>query len=1639
MADALKELQGAARSTRGGGGGATASQTPMGAALAGMPSPAQAGQIRTTFNSIRETLRFATDAMRKFVAEMRNLTPEERAIFREMQAITRAQLSAQKAEARERMLITKATLAAEKTRAIERQAITKAVLLQEARNARERMLITKVWLAANAKAIQEQHRNNRIEERINTAHVRALKAQYAEEQKLIEQRVRNWETGLNRVATAIRQVGADFSRFGLSMAFVAGGGSRFLRPLFVGFANFMRLAQGFVGSFGSILTRGLGSAIGKIFGARGGIIGGAIGGIVGQLAGAFIGVLGTVTVLWGGAVRLWIGIVSTAVRAIGNVLKTIVSVAWSVVRGIGSAFASVASFISSSFGKAFDIVSRWLRRIMLTVTGLVAFSIREFAKLDQAIGKSASQTAGVRGATRGQLTGQALGLARQFRQDPTKVAETMFEPVSAGMTDLRSIAAVTGEALRLTIAGGMEDSTIAAKALVATMRALGTETDDVRRIAGILFAAQAVGIGNIEDFAKQFRRLVPAARSAHISLEQVATATALVSQMTGGVEVGFRGLEFLMRDITNVVRKAKQELSGFTGGLRLTKEGGVDLFGTMLAIRQEMDKLPVAQQVAVRRAIFQQQRMAAAAAAFMQMPMGQLGAIAGRVAGAKGGYEAAFQEQERAFYRTFQGLTSSFKVLLNTVGSSVSGAAGRGFKVLSDLLLRISDAIAVLRDQGYFDRLADSILNLVTAIGQLIVGDINFKKWSDALFSFIENIPAKLDAITDKVREWASKGGIVEAFKEIAQRALGAVSSTALGTIGAAAGRVGARLAGAGGEGYRAAMDYDPNRSVMSGVYGLLEGLVDAIDRISRWDFMGGIVGIIESIQKGWITYFPMFQTFAKSLVSAFQWFTDKILWLGGQLAYWISGTFNAISSLIPGGPTTVKSFSELAARKQAQEIPGRGAPWGRLRQAGGRLQTAKDAFSLLGGAIGKGSDLAEESRKYLGEPGGKGGLFGTINDSLDTAFQAVDKSVQGWLPQIVETANQMAGSGDMAVTKYNLWLRFQQRLIDEADVHAKQVAKLAEQKRREREATDFETRVLERAAAMTKNLPPGGEYDPANLRSERARRIRNLGVDVRTGRMSADAYRVNRLGVDKEFTIIRGEQEARRGVIDELKRERRERRMTTAEFDRQMRGRLANLAGTKTERGFDQAVRAMIGFSQADLRAQRLAGLLTGKQYRTGLRGARQQILMQEGQTAIQQAGANLGQYDLSAIEATQGGEGVLRQITRYRQVLEQAKKAPPGSLEWSRAQAELRSRNARFEGLRGLGVEAGLLKKQEDLQTREEKILARKEEINKAEATNIVSWGGVGKELAKKLGVGFDLPRLQHGGLVGGPPGKDVIPAYLTADEFVVNKDATRRNLPLLNWLNYAKGGLVEKTYELLYPEALPPGVVKFSDIDRIQRIEFEKNKVTKEKEFELFAGPGIDNARARQAVAAINENAYAAHKAYELAAEKARELRERKPIPSQLDALRLRQQQEIKAEQEKYKQWRSGAGGGKALAEFMGWPEDRPGRPPVGSDYRWGGAGRVAAFGVPDPHRQIPDTWKPAVWPRGGKFANIDRMQEVEFQESKASREKEDGKKIDLMTKEDKVLDHWEKVAGMFEKSLRSRTSDPLISGLNGVLGQ
>jgi len=1328
-ADALREIQ-KATSGGGGGGGGGSRLTGLGAATAGLPGPQEVQKAKLVYNSLRDVLQTATGDMRRRVAEYNDLTKKEKALLNAVVKAGRDHIA-------ENKRLTSQVIAQNKERS-----------KNQAQEIKEAGKYVHALKGEHRQRLKDQ--NQEIKEAGKYVH--ALKKEYKEEMAAravrlsgLQQSTRHYVGELSRLTG---RLGEATSRFGLSMGFVVGGGSRFLRPLFVGFANFMRLAQTAVGGIGGLFGRGLGGAVGGIFGPLGATIGNAIGNLVGQVAGAVTAALGAVTILWAGAVRLWFIIVSNVVKSIAKVLQTLVSIAGSIVRGIIGAFTSLVSALSSIFGRVFNAVSRWMNRIAMVATGVVALSIRQFAKLDQAIGKSAAQTVGVGGANRAQLTGQAISLARQYRQDPERVAQTMFEPISAGMTDLASIAAVTGEALRLTIAGGMEDSTIAAKALVATMRALGSETQDVERIASVLFAAQAVGIGNIEDFAKQFRRLVPAARSVSISLEQVATATALVSQMTGGAEVGFRGLEFLMRDITNVVRKARQEFGSYTIGLKLTKEGGIDLFGILLAIRQEMEKLPVGQRVAAKRNIFQQQRMSAAAAAFMDMPMSQLGMISGRVANASAGYQAAYKDQEKAFWRSMDGIKSAIKVFGDVLGGAMSGVAGRVLNAISNFLGKITDHIQTLASAGYFDRLADSTLRLVNALAQLLTGDLNFKRWSDALLSFIENIPQKLDAITDKVREWASKGGIVAAFKEIGSKILSAISDTALGTVGASVGRIGARAFGAGAEGYRAAQGYDPNQSVNFG--GMWKELISAIGRISRWDFMGAVVQVIEAISRGWISYFPLFRNFTKGILDAFKWLTDSILSLGELLAT----AYSAITGFLGLVAQTMGRFTAAAVLFSASDLLAKGGQrlaGTRQYLMGGEARVLPSETILY--ANRQGAEAEAARRNKLADRAIYGvqqeantdwvvtqrmrGVFDTVNETFNKVFDAVDESVKGWLPKVVDASKQMAGAGDMAVTQYNLWLRYQQKLLDETAQQAQKTARLAAEKKREQELVDFETSVLKRAAALVKNVPPGGEYDLANLRGERARQIHTLGVSVRTGKMSGEAYRNERVAVDQQFRIVRQEQEARKDIVQSLKDERRERRLTMAEFDRQLKARLAAAEGTKTERGFDNTIKAMIGINQADLRAQRLGGMLSAKQYRQQLRGVRGGLLAQEGGFAIKKAEENLGLLDLSAIGAVQGGEGSLRRLAHYRTVAARAKAAPAGSPEWNRAQAELRTLNERFASRRGAGLMVGFLKKQDDLTTREEKLMDRKEKSAKDEEQNIQGWAGVGAALGEKIGA--------------------------------------------------------------------------------------------------------------------------------------------------------------------------------------------------------------------------------------------------------------------------------------------------------------
>lgn len=307
----------------------------------------------------------------------------------------------------------------------------------------------------------------------------------------------------------------------------------------------------------------------------------------------------------------------------------------------------------------------------LTAVGL--FSVREFAKFDDAMTKSLAITKGVTPQIRAEMEAVAKDLAFEGIIGPDKLAESFYFLTSAGLSAEQSMAALP-VVEKLAVAGAFELEK-ATSMLADSQAALGMNSTDaaknmenMKRISDVLVDAANASNASVEQFATSLvTKSATSMRINNISLEE--GVAVLAAYADAGVKAELAGEQFsiMIRDLQASVNKSPEQWEAMNLAV-YDSEGAFR--GPTAILRDLEDRLEGATD-AQRRLTFEQLGFQDRSLAAIMTLVGlsdKIDDYRTRLEGAGGETERVANEQMKSFANQMKNVWNQIKLVALEIG-----------------------------------------------------------------------------------------------------------------------------------------------------------------------------------------------------------------------------------------------------------------------------------------------------------------------------------------------------------------------------------------------------------------------------------------------------------------------------------------------------------------------------------------------------------------------------------------------------------------------------------------------------------------------------------------------------------------------------------------------------------------------------------------------------------------------------------------------------------------------------------------------------------------------------------------------------------------------------------------------------------
>lgn len=344
------------------------------------------------------------------------------------------------------------------------------------------------------------------------------------------------------------------------------------------------------------------------------------------------------------------------------------------------------------------------RRLTLPLAAIGGLAVKMALDFDEAMTKVATLTAASTEEVEGMRQG-VLNLAGQTARSPKELADGLF--VAASATGDASVAMDILERAARAAALGMGDTATIARAAASVVNAFGKEGVDAARATDVLVATAEAGNFSVDQLAGSLGRVLPFARSAGVSIEDVGGAIALMTKVTGDANQAVTATAGLFRAFVGPTKQTTEALAdlgltaedirtsfaeeGLPATLQNLEQRLIDTTGSTGAAREAL------------RQIIPDSQAFAAAIEILDADTGQLNATFGRTADATDSLDQAFAvlEESAAFkakqaFADLQTAMIQLGQVLLPIGVSIAEFASKVFNAFAQLPAPIKQAAVFL-------------------------------------------------------------------------------------------------------------------------------------------------------------------------------------------------------------------------------------------------------------------------------------------------------------------------------------------------------------------------------------------------------------------------------------------------------------------------------------------------------------------------------------------------------------------------------------------------------------------------------------------------------------------------------------------------------------------------------------------------------------------------------------------------------------------------------------------------------------------------------------------------------------------------------------------------------------------------------
>jgi TP901 family phage tail tape measure protein len=314
------------------------------------------------------------------------------------------------------------------------------------------------------------------------------------------------------------------------------------------------------------------------------------------------------------------------------------------------------------------------------ITQEIKYAVEAITEFEVALDSLAAIT-GLTGDGLDTIKNRAIELSNQTgiaAKDILKSFELVGSARPELLKDADALANLTSQVLTLQQAGGLETAE-ATTALTGALNQLGIEASEADRVINVLAASSLEGTGSISFLNDVFEKTGASAKTAGLSVEQLAAAAEIIApKINKGSEAGTQ--------LNNVLLRLQEQGKGF-------QSGTFDLRDALIEAQEEIDSYGTeAEKVAARLQIFEKSNITAGITLLDNIDT--LGEFEAKITGTNVAYEQAATRTDNLATATerLKATYTNFILSLNEGENSLSGFAKGAVDKISELFIALQNS-----------------------------------------------------------------------------------------------------------------------------------------------------------------------------------------------------------------------------------------------------------------------------------------------------------------------------------------------------------------------------------------------------------------------------------------------------------------------------------------------------------------------------------------------------------------------------------------------------------------------------------------------------------------------------------------------------------------------------------------------------------------------------------------------------------------------------------------------------------------------------------------------------------------------------------------------------------------------------------